>query len=701
MKLCFALMFLVFTRSVGFKPRDALEAPSFTVDSVYPCVKEIEVKMTLNQDGKVACLAVEPASPVPAKGDFSSFETVQANTPFFYSIPNLKENTSYNVYCYSENTQGVASSLSIEASKQSAKTVEEADAPVVIIGNVQTDRVSASISVASTMSGTLWCLLEADAGHIPTRQEVHDLGAKSPITEYTETSITVSDLKSGSKYYGYCTVESGAGVPTSSVMKNVRKLVETEEPAEPWYIITLRLLLTAILVCFSGLFSGLNLGLMGLDLMSLQMISDTNIEEVGGDNMDPQEVKDLIRDKEYATKILPVRKKGNLLLCTLLIGNVMVNTLISILTADMTSGTIGFIISTVLITAFGEVIPQAYGSRNGLKLGANTVQITNVLICVLYIICKPVSMLLDACLGDEFGSVYNRYQLYTMFELYKDCSDFKKDTISTMQGALVMDTKSVMHYYHKLSDIYMLPDTTILDTVTCMEIFKKGYSRIPIYHEERQNIVGVLHVKELIMVDPNQSVCVDALLKLFPSTVLAIDMKRTVADSIKDMVNSHTELAFVSETVEHPNSDNTIELRGIVTMEDLIRAVMRLDLVDETPVIESEEVANAVENVFGKVLLNHLDSTTTDIISYFINQTLGKQHLYLPSDVIVSLIQHGAIEHVTTTSQPIYEIGKPCDYLTVIMQGIFTVTVGQDHMVTEKPAFSVINLSAILDDEYM
>lgn len=46
-------------------------------------------------------------------------------------------------------------------------------------------------------------------------------------------------------------------------------------------------------------------------------------------------------------------------------------------------------------------------------------------------------------------------------------------------------------------------------------------------------------------------------------------MKRTVADSIKDMVNSHTELAFVSETVEHPNSDNTIELRGIVTMEDL------------------------------------------------------------------------------------------------------------------------------------
>lgn len=56
------------------------------------------------------------------------------------------------------------------------------------------------------------------------------------------------------------------------------------------------------------------------------------------------------------------------MLCTLLVGNVMVNAGISILTADITSGVIGFVVSTVLITLFGEIIPQAICSRHALGL---------------------------------------------------------------------------------------------------------------------------------------------------------------------------------------------------------------------------------------------------------------------------------------------------------------------------------------------
>ena len=100
--------------------------------------------------------------------------------------------------------------------------------------------------------------------------------------------------------------------------------------------------LITVLILFSAFFSGLTLSMMGLDTTGLEIV-------MSGD--DPV----LSR---AAGKIYPVRKNGNLLLCTLLLGNVAVNTLLGILMADITGGTVGFITSTALIVIFGEIIPQ-------------------------------------------------------------------------------------------------------------------------------------------------------------------------------------------------------------------------------------------------------------------------------------------------------------------------------------------------------
>lgn len=64
-----------------------------------------------------------------------------------------------------------------------------------------------------------------------------------------------------------------------------------------------------------------------------------------------------------AQRIMPIRKRGNLLLCTLLLGNVAVNSALSILMADVTSGLVGFFTSTIVIVIFGEILPQAICSR--------------------------------------------------------------------------------------------------------------------------------------------------------------------------------------------------------------------------------------------------------------------------------------------------------------------------------------------------
>lgn len=64
------------------------------------------------------------------------------------------------------------------------------------------------------------------------------------------------------------------------------------------------------------------------------------------------------KEKRYAATIIPVRNHGNYLLCTLLLGNVLVNSTLTIFLDDLTSGVIAIVGSTMGIVILGEIIPQ-------------------------------------------------------------------------------------------------------------------------------------------------------------------------------------------------------------------------------------------------------------------------------------------------------------------------------------------------------
>lgn len=104
---------------------------------------------------------------------------------------------------------------------------------------------------------------------------------------------------------------------------------------------------------------------------------------------------------QSAKKVLKMREDSNFLLTTILWGNVGINVLLTLLSDSVLAGVSSFIFSTVIITLFGEIGPQAYFSRNSLKMASLLAPVLKIYQIILFPVAKPSAMFLDAWLGKE------------------------------------------------------------------------------------------------------------------------------------------------------------------------------------------------------------------------------------------------------------------------------------------------------------
>jgi len=245
--------------------------------------------------------------------------------------------------------------------------------------------------------------------------------------------------------------------------KNVWTQIITTRELLPIYLV---IIFYFILLLFSALFSGLNLGLMSLDLTELE-----HLKSIGS-----------AKEKAYALKIYPLRKKGNLLLCTILIGNVLVNSTSTLILGSYLEGILAAVGSTLLIVIFGEIIPQAACSRHGLAVGAHTRYITYFMMGLTYVISYPLSLILDMLLGKEIAAVFSREKVRELILRAKNDKDgMKENQYKLISGALDFKNKTVEDTMIQIKDVFSLDINSTLDFDTFKIILYHGYSRIPVY----------------------------------------------------------------------------------------------------------------------------------------------------------------------------------------------------------------------------
>lgn len=131
----------------------------------------------------------------------------------------------------------------------------------------------------------------------------------------------------------------------------------------------------------AGVFSGLNLAVFSVSKLRLE------VEAAGGNR--------------HARRVLALRRDSHLLLTTILWGNVAVNVLLAQLANSVLAGVAAFLFSTVLLTLAGEILPQAYFSRNAVRIASTLSPMLRFYRIVLYPVAKPTALILDRILGSE------------------------------------------------------------------------------------------------------------------------------------------------------------------------------------------------------------------------------------------------------------------------------------------------------------
>ena len=105
--------------------------------------------------------------------------------------------------------------------------------------------------------------------------------------------------------------------------------------------------------------------------------------------------------------------------------------------------------------------------------------------------------------NDSSSAAFVQLRPNTFTMLTQDDVDLNKDEVNILQGALVLQTKKVVDVMTPLSDAFLLPLQTVLDFDSISDIKTQGYSRIPVYDRERENIVHILLAKDLLFIDPD------------------------------------------------------------------------------------------------------------------------------------------------------------------------------------------------------
>ena len=338
------------------------------------------------------------------------------------------------------------------------------------------------------------------------------------------------------------------------------------------------IILLIILICGSAFFSASETALTSLSKIRLRNMVDENVKN--------------------ADLIMKLLDDPNRLLSSILVGNNLVNNgasaLTTALTIQMFSGDtesgagVATIIITIIILIFGEITPKTVAAQKAEKVALLVCKVINFCVTIF----KPVVAVLNVvtgvltrmcgCIPGEKVPLITAAELKTIVNVSHEEGVLELDERTMINNVFDFGDSKAKDVMTPRTDIIAVPLDVTYDEYVHM-VKDEGFSRIPVYGEDLDDIVGILYVKDIFFLDEDEFSA-----ETFMREPLFTYESKPIAELLAEMKSSRLGVAIVLD--EYGGTS------GLVTMEDMVEEIVG-DIEDEYD-DDEEEIEFIKENEF-------------------------------------------------------------------------------------------------------
>ena len=303
---------------------------------------------------------------------------------------------------------------------------------------------------------------------------------------------------------------------------------------------------------------------------------------------------------------LEVKEDGERLIGAILLGNNVANILSASLATALFSRILGAngvavatLVMTVLVLVFAEVLPKTYAITAPEAAAARlarpvqmVIRLLSPVVSLVRLIVRGILMLFGVRTDPDSHVLSFREEIIGALAIGHSAGTVQKEDRDRLLGALDLSDRTVDEIMRHRSQIQML-DADAAPDVLLGQVLASPHTRLPLYRGERENIVGVIHAKDLLRAVERFLRSGDGKLdSVSDLDILSVAMPpyfvpetTPLDEQMREFLKRRTHFALVV--------DEYGELRGLITLEDIIEEIVgeitdEFDLDAEHPVKRTE-----------------------------------------------------------------------------------------------------------------